>query len=297
MTSDPESQKGSLAGAYACLITASVMWGFVGVLVKVSQPMVDSWTLSFLRFAVGVVFLLVFMRFSKVATRIDLRHPLVWLAAAGKAANYILENLGLSMGPAWGNVIVGPVQTVALVLFAAVLLGERITVKKVFAIACCIIGVLLVKARDPGGPGLPLAIIVLMVCSGLGAAVHVYLTRRLAGSMASMSLNASVFLAAALITALPLPAVGHAMGPVSILPVLAVTGLGLITALSFHFFTLAVRAMPMIQVTIIANIGFLLTPFWSLLFFGTVISWQVLVGIAISLAGIVLVSLPARRPA
>lgn len=284
----------ALFWAYVFLILASLLWSAVGLLVKGAVTTVNSHGVSFFRFFIGVLFLLAFMKLSRVRFQLNLRHPLVWWAAIGKAVNYIFENLGISMGPAWGNLIVGPVQTVGLFLLAVFFLKEKPTVRKVAATLACLAGVFLMRGHG-SGPGLTWFIVALMVFSGVGAAVHVFMQRKLVDQMESLNLNTSVFLVASLITLLPLPVVGQVTGPVTWVAVLSLTALGLITGLSFHLFALAIRHVPMIQVTILSNVGFLFTPLWAWLAFGDPISARVMAGAALSIGGIVLVSLPTMK--
>jgi DME family drug/metabolite transporter len=183
---------------------------------------------------------------------------------------------------------------VMLGVLSALFLKERVTPRKIGAVILTILGVSLLRAKS-GEAGLTHAIILMMIFSGIGAAVHVFLQRRLVESMDSLNLNTSVFIAASLITLLPLPVLGHFTGQFSFAALFSLLGLGLITGLSFHLFALALRSVPIIRVTILSNVGFLFTPIWAWLAFSDPLSLRVLFGAALSISGIVLVSLPGRR--
>jgi drug/metabolite transporter (DMT)-like permease len=51
----------------------------------------------------------------------------------------------------------------------------------------------------------------------------------------------------------------------------------------------------MIQVTILSNVGFLFTPIWAYLAFGSPLTVHVMAGAALAISGIILVSLPSPR--
>jgi drug/metabolite transporter (DMT)-like permease len=276
------------------LILASLLWSVVGLLVKGAVTMVDSHAVSFFRFILGVGFLILFMRIARVPLRLELRHPFIYFAALGKVVNYLFENLGIAMGPAWSNLIVGPVATVSLFLLAVFFLGEKSTLRKVLSTLACLGGVVLMRGGG-GATGLTWTIVGLMIFSGIGAAAHVFYQRKLVDRMDSLNLNTSIFLVSSLITLAPLPVLGHVTGPVTWLAVGCLLALGLITGLSFHLFALAIRHVPMIQVTILSNVGFLFTPIWAYLAFGSPITVDVMAGAALAISGIILVSLPSPR--
>ena len=138
--------------AYLGLIAATLMWSLVGLLIKFSAVMVNSHVISFARFAFGVVFLLGLMAVQKIPIRLNLLHPLIWVGVIGKAVNYAFENFGVSLGNSYANIIVLPVQTVALFLFAVLVLKESLTFLKTAAALSALAGMFLIHwaGRSPG---------------------------------------------------------------------------------------------------------------------------------------------------
>jgi len=296
--------------AYLGLIAATLMWSLVGLLIKFSAVMVNSHVISFARFAFGVVFLLGLMAVQKIPIRLNLLHPLIWVGVIGKAVNYAFENFGVSLGNSYANIIVLPVQTVALFLFAVLVLKESLTFLKTAAALSALAGMFLIHwaGRSPGsllahaaGDGkamdVHLLVTVLMIISGIGAAAHVISQKKLIEKMDSGNLNLSVFLLASFVTAAPLPLVGEVTGPFRLSAMVALVVLGLITGLSFYLFALALKKIPMIPIAIISNLNILFMLLWSKLFFHDAISIYVMAGALLCLAGIVLVNLPGRRSA
>ncbi len=280
--------------AYLGLILATLMWSLVGLLIKYSVVMVNSHVVSFGRFAFGVLFLVILMGFQKNALRMNLTHPLIWIGAAGKAVNYAFENFGVNLGYSYANIIVQPVQTLALFLFAVVVLKESLTPLKTLAALSALAGVFLIH-WDGGGMETHLFVTILMIASGIGAAVHVITQKKLVSKMDPGNLNLSVFFAASLITALPLPLIGEATGPFRLSALTSLVVLGLITGLSFYFFALALKKISLIPIAIISNLSILFMLLWSKLFFDEPMSVYVIVGAVFCLVGIVVVNLPGKK--
>lgn len=279
--------------AYLGLFAATLMWSLVGLLIKWSALMVNSHVISFARFVFGVVFLLAFMALQKIPIRLNLIHPLIWFGVIGKAVNYAFENFGVSLGNSYANIIVLPVQTISLFLFAVLILRESLTFLKTAAAVSTLAGVILIQwAGDAiNAHGF---VTFLMVVSGIGAAAHVISQKELIGKMDAGNLNLSVFLLASLVTAVPLPFAGEITGPFRLSAMVSLVVLGLITGLSFYLFAIALKKLPMIPIAIISNLNILFMLLWSRLFFHDAVAPHVVVGAVLCLVGIVSVSLPAR---
>ncbi|WP_094606027.1 hypothetical protein SPSIL_006930 [Sporomusa silvacetica DSM 10669] len=84
--------------AYVLLLTAAMMWSFVGVLVKYASMMVDSSTITVCRFLFGVVFLGLLIKINKQEFNLGWKNKWVWIGAIGKCVNYIFENIAISIG-------------------------------------------------------------------------------------------------------------------------------------------------------------------------------------------------------
>ncbi len=73
---------------YVLLLLATLSWSFVGILVKTASMMLDSMTITFMRFALGVVFLGGFLWIKRHPIKIRFDMKWIWLGAAGKCCNY-----------------------------------------------------------------------------------------------------------------------------------------------------------------------------------------------------------------
>ncbi|MCZ8514526.1 DMT family transporter [Paenibacillus filicis] len=285
---------------YVLLFLATLSWSFVGVLVKSVSFMLDSTSITFLRFAIGVLFLGGFLWIKDRALRLSWDNRWIWIGAVGKCCNYFFENMALSKGYSYGNILVGPVQTVILLMLSAFWFKERIGPKGWFAAALCVGGVLLISWN-----GLPLAVFLqghaaitfLYVVSAIGAAFHVLSQKMLIRSMDAGNMNFSVFFWCSLLMALPLPAQAHMTGPVQIVPLLAVTGLGLITGLSFYWFSQALTRVSFPVAIIVSNSGVLFTIVWAYLIYHDPVTPYIVGGAAVFVSGLVLLNLPVRKPA
>lgn len=282
------------------LLLATLAWSFVGILVTTASAMLDTTIITFSRFAIGIVFLGVFLLLKD--GRIKLRGNLkwIWIGAIGKCCNYYFENIGIANGYAYGNILIPPIQTVVLLLVSTLILKDHVSKKGWIAAVLCIIGVLFISWN---GQSLSLflesdaQITFLFAIAAVGAALHVLSQKMLIKHMDTGNMNFSVFLWCSLIMALPLPIQSQGfVGPSSGLAWLSVIILGLITGLSFYWFTEAVRRVPFPMIVIISNSSVLFTILWSYLFFREPITLYILSGAFAFIVGLVILNLPSRRP-
>ncbi len=285
---------------YVLLLLATLAWSFVGVLVKTAATMVDSSIISFARFFFGVVFLGVYLLIKDRKIRLWTAFVWIWLGALGKAANYIFENIALSIGFSYGNILVQPVQTVVLLFAARLLLKEKISGRGWIASAFCVLGVLII-----GWNGLPLDELLdgnglttlLYTLAGIGAAVHVWSQRVLVKKMDSGNMNFSVFLWASLITAAPIPVQSEGFaGQITFGAWAALIILGVITGLSFLSLAEAMKRVPFAIVAIVGNCSVFFSILWSHLFFHEPITGYIICGTFVFVAGFLILNmkLPKR---
>ncbi|MFD0682052.1 MULTISPECIES: DMT family transporter [unclassified Paenibacillus] len=283
---------------YFLLFLAILSWSFVGILVKTAGIMVDSATITFARFSLGIVFLglLLFWRDKKL--RIRLNHKWIWIGALGKCCNYYFENLALSSGYSYGNILIGPIQTVILLLLSAFYFKEHVSKRGWAAAAICIIGVLFISWN-----GQPVDQIVsgsgfttlLFVLSAVGTSFHVLSQKVLIQSMDSENMNFSVFFWCSLLMALPLPLQAHATGPFSLWGVGALVLLGLITGLSFNWYAKAMKRVSFAVLILVGNSSVLFSILWSYLFFREPISIYIISGAALFIGGLLLLNWPLKH--
>ena len=119
--------------AYLYLIIATLMWSFVGVMVKSASAVFPSSVITLGRFFFGFIFLGIFMKFNRKDLILYWKNNWIWIGVTGKSLNYIFENIAISIGFAYSNVVVWPVQAVFLMFMAIVLFKETITPLKITA--------------------------------------------------------------------------------------------------------------------------------------------------------------------
>ena len=112
---------------YVYLMMVALFFSFGGTCVKMIKPYFDPSMITFMRFFVGVLWLLLLKAVKHQSFRSDFRASLrshwKWLifGALSKFASYMAENTALSIGVSYGNILVQPVQmilmTVLLILW------------------------------------------------------------------------------------------------------------------------------------------------------------------------------------
>jgi drug/metabolite transporter (DMT)-like permease len=280
---------------YVLLLLATLAWSFVGVLVKSVSTMVDNSWITFSRFFFGVVFLGIYILIKDKRLRMRFSLRWVWLGAAGKSVNYIFENMAITIGYAYGNILVQPVQTVALLAASGLLFKERVTAKGWTAAALCVVGVIVIGWNGHpldellAGSGLTT---MLFTFAGIGAAIHVLSQRQLVKSMDSGNMNLSVFLISTFLVAGPIPFGTHgATEPINAWGWTVLILLGIITGLSFLWFAEAIKRVSFTAVAVVGNSSVLFSILWSYLFFHEPITGYVIGGTVIFLAGFLVLNM------
>jgi drug/metabolite transporter (DMT)-like permease len=281
------------------IFVVTIMWSLVGVLVKIASTMVDSGTITFLRFAIGVVVLGVFLWIKEGRIRIHWRQLWIWIGSIGKSLNYFFENMGIALGFSYGYIISSPISTIALLLVMAAVLKERITRVDWISAGLCLVGVFLVNWNGMTweevfkGHGFTT---LLFILSGICVTFHVLSQKRLIQTMDSISMNLSVFFWGAIVTALPLPFRFEYSGVFHWGAVASLLVLGAITGISFYLFSNALRTVPFFLAVIISNSSVMFTVLWGWWFFGEPVSMYMIAGMTLFLAGMIAVNLPKKKP-
>src|SRR5690554_1015364 len=130
---------------YILLIMTMLAWSFVGILVTLASTMLDTTIITFSRFALGIVFLGVFLLFKNGNIRLRSNLKWIWIGAIGKCCNYYFENMGIADGFAYGAILVPPIQTVVLLLVSTLILKDHFSRKGWVAAVLCIMGVLVIS--------------------------------------------------------------------------------------------------------------------------------------------------------
>lgn len=271
------------------------MWSFVGVLVKLASHWVDSSIISFCRFFFGIVFLGGYLLIRDKKLTLDWGIKLIWLGAVAKSINYIFENLGVSMGYAYSQVLVYPASITFLVLITCFYFKEKITPAKWVAIGLCLVGMCFVTWN-----GKPLSLLyktnglvsLLFVISALGSSIHTLSQKLLIDKMESGKMNFSVFLLASMITAVPIPFSNGIKGDFAVSSLIALIALGAITGISFFIYANALKTVPFLAAVIVSNSGVLFSLIWSKILFNDPITMVAVFGTVIFFVGIIMLNIP-----
>lgn len=282
---------------YLYIIIATLLWSFVGVMVKSASTMFSSSIITFGRFLFGFIFLGIFMKATGRKISFHYRNKWIWIGVMGKSLNYIFENIAIGIGYAYSNIIIWPVQAVFFMIMAFILFKEKITPVKIIASVFCLVGVFLVSWK-----GMPLSELiggnllssVLLIFASFGAGIHVTSQKALIDSIDSGNMNFSVFLLASMITFIPVPFTPVFTGNASLPAVLSLIGLGVVTGVSFYLNAEALKRISFLATGIISNTSVLFTLLWSRLFLDEYMNSYVISGVVILLIGMILIG--TRKP-
>lgn len=279
------------------LLIVSLMWSIVGTFIKVATSMVSSSLAAFLRFSIGVVFLAIFMLIKEKKITLNFRNKWIWIGAVGKCANYIFENIGISIGYSYGNILATPIQASIVAIVSSVYLKEKLNLRQWISVGLCIVGVFLVSWN-----GVPIKMIftangfttLLFTLSALGIAAHFFSQKMLIETVSSSTMNISIFILCSAITALPLPFTSHITGEVNAKGIIALLALGAITGTSFYLYANALKKIPLLIANIIGNSSILLNILWGWLFFKEPVTIYIILGALVFIGGIILLNLPKK---
>lgn len=276
-----------------------MMWSFVGFFVKTASLSFDSYTISFARFFLGVIIIVIYAKLTKTKITWDFASRLIWLGAVGKGINYVCENMAISLGYSYSNIIVPPVQTITLVLISLIIFKQAMRKVEWLAVFLCLLGVLFVQWNGESMADVLTRwpVLLLLVASGVGAGLHVISQKELTATMNTSSMNASTFLLASMLVFTPVP-MQFELGPsVTVMAILSLLALGIITAMSFHFFAKALQMVPFTAVIILSNSSIFFMLIWGILFFEEHVSLAAWFGAVLLLLGIAVVNWPQRKTA
>ena len=136
---------------YIYLLCVALLFSFGGTCVKLISPYFDAGYITFFRFAVGVLFLLLLKAMKRQPFQQHfgqvLKHSAGWIlfGAVSKWLAYLTENYAIAHGTSYGNIVTQPAQTVFLTLASVLLFKEKLTFSKVLCILMCMGGVLCIS--------------------------------------------------------------------------------------------------------------------------------------------------------
>jgi drug/metabolite transporter (DMT)-like permease len=279
------------------IILVSLLWSLVGIFVKIASLMVDSGTITFLRFFIGAIILGVIYRIHKGPLRILSRERWIWAGSFGKSANYLLENIGIVLGLSYGFIVGIPVSYILLLLASVFILKETVSRKHWAGASLALVGFVFMMLNGNSFADMVTEhgfVNLLFVLSGIGIAVHVFSQKVLTKQTDSLTMNVSTFFWCSVITAIPLPGTFE-FKEFHIGALFSLIALGAITGLSFLWFSYALRTVPLFLATLVSNSTSVFIVIWGALFLGEAFSWQVLVGGLLFTAGMIVANFPSRQ--
>ena len=282
---------------YLYLLFVALLFSFGGTCVKLIRPFFTPSMITFMRFFVGVGWLIGLKGVRRQRFRADfpqkLKRKWGWLifGAASKFLAYTTENIALSVGVSYGNILTQPVQIILLTVLGVTVLRESMNAMKWTGITCCVIGILLISWN-----GMPLdtmlggnmTLTLLYVASGICAGLFVFAQKKVAYDFDILDSNLFMFSAAAVMAFLVPLGQGNVL-PAS-LPALSCVGaillFGFITGIGFY---INARAIPLVPFQIVGPLQSTMVFFslaWGMLFFHEPVSGWIIAGTLLFVAGI-----------
>ena len=295
---------------YFYLFIVALLFSFGGTWVRLIKPYFDSTFITFFRFVIGVLWLLLLKAVIQRSVRIDrkacTRHVLLWafIGGAAKWLAYLCENYGLSHGASYGNIVLQPAQMVFVTFAGVLLFKEKLTPRKWSGIFLCLCGVLLISWN-----GRPLSALLgsnalltgLYLIAGAMAGLHIVSQKMTADHINMLDGNLLTFLISGALAFLPVfpripetAVVSHGLKS-DLLLVLALVMFGCNTGLGFYLNAKAIKLVPLYIVPIIQSTMVFFSILWGILFFHETITGYTIGGTLLFVAGILIVQLKSRR--
>ncbi len=284
--------------SYVYIFVATIMFSFVGTLVKIATPMVPASAVTFSRFFFGVLFLFLLCLFMRHKPKLLFTNKWIWIAVLGKCINYFCENTALQKGASFGNIVTYPVQAISLCFFSALLFKEKIGPRKIISTILCVSGILIISWNGNSmdvffGDSLPITL--LFVFSAIGAAAFILSQKMLIQTLPSTDMNLSVFLVGALIAAVPM---GMEVGEFSsfrLSSLLALIGLGIITGGAFLLVAKSLKKLSLVVSGMIQNSCAIFALIWAAIFWHEPITAYVIIGTVVFLCGLVFINVSPKK--
>lgn len=293
---------------YLYLMMVALLFSFGGTCVKMIRPYFTPPMITFMRFFVGVFWLLALKAVRRQRIRPDFRAALSrrwgWLlfGAVTKLLAYITENTALSIGVSYGNILTQPVQIVLLTVLGVAVLKERMSGWKWAGVALCVTGILLISWN-----GLPFSqlldgsilLTLLYVLSGIFAGLFVFAQKKVSADFDILDSNLFMFSLAAVMAFVVPAAQGSVLPPA--LPdwrcAVAILGFGFITGIGFYLNAKAIPLVPFQMVPLLQSTMVFFSIAWGVVIFHEPVSGWIIAGTLLFVAGIVAMQRPGKAPA
>ena len=283
---------------YVYLVMVALFFSFGGTSVKLIRPYFSPFMITFLRFFVAVFWLIGLKAVKRQRLRADFwpsfKAHWKWLVfgSCAKLAAYIMENIALSVGVSYGNILTQPAQMILLTVLGVVVLHEKMSAAKWAGVACCVTGILLISWN-----GLPLdallgeqlTLTLLYIFSGFCAGLFVFAQKKVSAYFDILDSNLFMFaLAAALAFLFPLSR-GELLpsSPPDTACVIAVIWFGFVTGIGFYLNAKAIPLVPFRMVALLQSTMVFFALAWGILFFQEPVSVWIISGAVLFVIGIV----------
>ncbi len=283
---------------YVYLLLQALIFSFGGILIKTTATAFSPFMVSFLRFALGVLFLLLLQVFRGKKPHLTLANRVVVFGGIAKTLHYLGENYGVMHGFSYGNVVIWPVQTVVILLFSTLVLKEKVTRQAIAGAFMCVSGIMLLTWNGMptdafiGGQG---PLLIAFVIAGIGASLFSVCQKKLLDRLETVELNNSMFLIGGLCAGGVLPLTGPALtGPIRLPAAVAMLILGAITGAGFLLQAEGFKTVPIFVATVVQSSTVLLSLLWAALLYHERITGWIVAGTALFLAGILCVNMKPK---
>jgi len=301
--------EGELKMGYLYLVMVALLFSFGGTCVKAIKPFFAPSMITFLRFFVGVFWLLLLKAILRKPVRADFRNALKthwkWLVfgAVCKFLNYTCENIALSVGVSYGNILTQPVQMILLTILGVTYLKERMTAQRLVGVLLCVTGIFLISWNGMSIETLlsgNLRLTILYIIAGIFAGLFVLAQKKVAADFDVLDSNLFMFSVAAGIAFLVPLGEGRVLpaGIPSPGAIIAIAFFGFITGIGFYLNARAIPLVPFQMVALLQSTMVFFSIAWGVLFFHEPVSIYIITGTLLFVAGIVLTQLhPAHGQA
>ncbi|MEK3682517.1 DMT family transporter [Paenibacillus sp. FSL R10-2736] len=170
--------KNTLLGSLYLSLTASI-WGGMYVVVKYVVDVVPPLELVWIRYVIAVIALLLIGIITRQSWRIEKRDILliVMIGVIGNTISIVTQEIGTMLSTAQMGAIITGATPAFMVLFARIILKEKITFKKAFSVILATLGVGIIVGNAGIDPSLQLGGISLLVAALTWALMSVLIKR------------------------------------------------------------------------------------------------------------------------
>ncbi|MBQ8094472.1 MAG: DMT family transporter [Clostridia bacterium] len=284
---------------YFYLIMVALFFSFGGTCVKTIKPFFAPSMITFMRFFVGVLWLLLLKAIRRKPLRADFAASLKthwkWLifGAVAKLLAYTAENIALTVGVSYGNILTQPVQMVLLTILGVTLLHEKMTALKWTGVICCVAGILLISWNGLSIEALlsgNITLTILYIITGICAGLFVFAQKKVADAFDTLDSNLFMFSVAAILGFFIPLAEGNLLptGTPNLACIIAIAWFGFVTGIGFYLNAKAIPLVPFQMVALLQSTMVFFALAWGIIFFHEPVSIWIISGTLLFVAGIVI---------